>query len=73
MPTDVFGETGLIRADAWQPRADRGVVVAVSRDSPSLVGVGDTILFSPRAGADYTIEGRPYTLLNPAEIAMVLT
>jgi len=50
--------------------SSKGLVVAVSPQDPD-IQVGDTVLFSPHAANDITLDGTEYLLLNRRQVYLI--
>ena len=67
--------SGFIMPDTANERAQRGVVVAVGpgkKDEPTMVKVGQVVLYGKYAGTEIQIEGKDYLIMKESDIFAIV-
>ncbi len=63
--------SGIIIPDSAKEKPQRGIVVAVGpgkKDEPTMVKVGETVLYGKFSGSDLSIDGKDYMIMREADI-----
>lgn len=55
-------------ADAFQPKSNRGVVIAIGPDTGAMLSPGDQVLFSHYSAQDIEVEGEELVILSVHDI-----
>ena len=67
--------TGIIIPDTAKEKPQKGKVVAVgpgSKDEPTTVKNGDTVLYGKYAGTEIRIEGEDYLIMRESDILAII-
>jgi chaperonin GroES len=67
--------SGLIIPDTAKEKPQRGTVVAVGpgkKDEPTVVKVGDSVLYGKYAGTEITVEGKDYLIMKETDLYAVI-
>lgn len=67
--------SGIIIPDTAKERPQRGVVVAVGpgkKDEPTMVKVGQVVLYGKYAGTEIQIEGKDYLIMKESDIFAIV-
>lgn len=67
--------SGIIIPDTAKEKPMRGTVVAAGpgkKDEPTMVKVGDTVLYGKYSGTEIQIEGRDYLMMREADILAII-
>ena len=63
--------SGIIIPDSAKEKSQSGVVVAVGpgkKDEPTMVKVGETVLYGKFSGSELSINGKDYMIMREADI-----
>ncbi|MBI49072.1 MAG: co-chaperone GroES [Crocinitomicaceae bacterium] len=63
--------SGIIIPDSAKEKSQSGVVVAVGpgkKDEPTMVKVGETVLYGKFSGSELSIDGKDYMIMREADI-----
>ncbi|GAO44315.1 co-chaperone GroES [Flavihumibacter petaseus] len=66
---------GIIIPDTAKEKPQRGTVVAAGpgkKDEPTLVKVGDTVLYGKYAGTELQLEGGDYLIMRESDILAIV-
>ncbi len=67
--------SGLYIPDSAKEKPQQGEVVAVgkgTKDEPTTVKIGDTVLYGKYAGTDLKLEGNDYLIMRESDILAIL-
>ena len=67
--------SGIIIPDTAQEKPQRGVVVAVGpgkKDEPTIVKVGDSVLYGKYSGTDLNLDGKDYMMMRESDILAII-
>ena len=67
--------SGIIIPDTAQEKPQRGVVVAVGpgkKDEPTIVKVGDSVLYGEYSGTDLNLDGKDYMMMRESDILAII-
>ena len=68
-------KSGLYIPDNAKEKPQRGVVMAAGpgkKDEPTVVKVGDTVLYGKYAGTEISVEGKDYLIMREADIFAII-
>jgi chaperonin GroES len=76
-PTEAETTTasGIIIPDSAKEKPQKGTVVAVgkgTKDEPTTVKVGDSVLYGKYAGTELSVEGKDYLIMRESDIFAIL-
>ncbi|AOW21669.1 co-chaperone GroES [Urechidicola croceus] len=74
-PAETTTASGIIIPDSAKEKPQRGKVVAVgkgTKDEPTTVKVGDTVLYGKYAGTELTVDGNDYLIMRESDIFAIL-
>ena len=66
---------GIIIPDTAKEKPQRGKVVAAGpgkKDEPTMVKVGDTILYGKYAGTEIQVDGKDYLIMRESDIFAII-
>ena len=67
--------SGIIIPDSAKEKPQKGTVIAVgkgTKDEPTTVKVGDTVLYGKYAGTELTVDGNDYLIMRESDIFAIL-
>jgi len=67
--------SGIIIPDSAKEKPQEGTVVAVgkgTKDEPTTVKVGDSVLYGKYAGTELSVEGKDYLIMRESDIFAIL-
>jgi chaperonin GroES len=67
--------SGIIIPDSAKEKPQKGIVVAVgkgTKDEPTTVKVGDTVLYGKYAGTELNVEGKDYLIMRESDIFAII-
>jgi chaperonin GroES len=66
---------GIIIPDTAKEKPQKGIVVAAGpgkKDEPTLVKVGDNVLYGKYAGTEITVDGKEYLIMRESDIYAIV-
>jgi chaperonin GroES len=67
--------SGIIIPDSAKEKPQKGIVVAVgkgTKDEPTTVKIGDTVLYGKYAGTELNVEGKDYLIMRESDIFAII-
>lgn len=74
-PAETTTASGIIIPDSAKEKPQRGIVIAVgkgTKDEPTTVKVGETVLYGKYAGTELNIEGNDYLIMRESDILAII-
>ena len=74
-PAEEKTSSGIIIPDTAKEKPQEGTVVAVgkgTKDEPTTVKVGDSVLYGKYAGTELSVEGKDYLIMRESDIFAIL-
>ena len=74
-PAETTTASGIIIPDSAKEKPQKGTVVAVgkgTKDEPTTVKIGDSVLYGKYAGTELSIEGKDYLIMRESDIFAIL-
>lgn len=65
--TETVTKSGLVLADAYKEKPQRGVVIAIG-EKQVILKQGDLVLFSKYAGSEFPMDGHTYLVLDESDV-----
>lgn len=68
-------KSGIVIPDTAQEKPQKGIIVAAGpgkKDEPTMVKVGDTVLYGKYAGTEITIDGTEYLIMRESDIFAII-
>ncbi|MBC8047619.1 MAG: co-chaperone GroES [Fimbriimonadaceae bacterium] len=68
-------KSGIVIPDTAQEKPQKGTIIAVGpgkKDEPTMVKVGDTVLYGKYAGTEITVDGTEYLIMRESDIFAIL-
>ena len=67
--------SGIIIPDSAKEKPQKGIVIAVgkgTKEEPTTVKVGDTVLYGKYAGTELNVEGKDYLIMRESDIFAIV-
>ncbi|MFT4684273.1 MAG: chaperonin GroES [Flavobacteriales bacterium] len=67
--------SGIIIPDSAKEKPQKGIVIAVgkgTKEEPTTVKVGDTVLYGKYAGTELNVEGKDYLIMRESDIFAII-
>ena len=67
--------SGIIIPDSAKEKPQKGIVIAVgkgTKEEPTTVKVGDTVLYGKYAGTELNVEGEDYLIMRESDIFAII-
>ncbi len=67
--------SGIFIPDSAKEKPQKGTVIAVgkgTKDEPTTVKVGDSVLYGKYAGTELSVEGKDYLIMRESDIFAIL-
>jgi len=74
-PSETKTASGIYIPDSAKEKPQEGKVVAVgkgTKDEPTTVKVGDTVLYGKYAGSELKLEGKDYLIMRESDILAII-
>lgn len=74
-PAETTTASGIIIPDSAKEKPQKGTVVAVgkgTKDEPTTVKVGETVLYGKYAGTELNVEGKDYLIMRESDILAIV-
>lgn len=74
-PAETTTASGIIIPDTAKEKPQKGTVVAVgpgTKDEPTTLKVGDTVLYGKYAGTELKLEGNDYLIMRESDVLAIL-
>ncbi len=74
-PAETTTASGIIIPDSAKEKPQKGTVIAVgkgTKNEPTTVKVGETVLYGKYAGTELNVEGKDYLIMRESDILAIV-